>query len=152
MSQGGKSNFIDMLSKRGVEVDKNDPNLDSLISIVKEKEATGFAYEAADASFELLARRHLGTVPKFFAIDSFKVQVERRFNAIGEVITVSEAVVKLTIEGESFLSVAEGQGPVNALDNALRKDLGKYQDNIIDASFQALIDSINYKLMRAGVE
>ncbi len=193
--QGGKSNFIDMLSKRGVEVDKNNPNLDALISIVKEKEATGFAYEAADASFELLARRHLGTVPKFFAIDSFRVQVERRFNAIGEVITVSEAVVKLTIEGESFLSVAEGQGPVNALDNALRKDLGKYQtqiddlelvdykvrilnggteaitrvlidsidrkgnrwttvgvsDNIIDASFQALIESINYKLMRAGV-
>lgn len=193
--QGGKSNFIDMLSKRGVEVEKNNPNLDSLISIVKEKEATGFAYEAADASFELLARRHLGTVPKFFEIDSFRVQVERRFNAIGDVITVSEAVVKLTIDGESFLSVAEGQGPVNALDNALRKDLGKYQvqiddlelvdykvrilnggteavtrvlidsidregnrwttvgvsDNIIDASFQALIDSINYKLMRAGV-
>jgi len=192
--QGGKSNFIDMLSKRGLAVDKNDPKLDSLISIVKEKEATGFAYEAADASFELLARRHLGTVPKFFDIESFRVQVERRFNAIGEVITVSEAVVKLTIDGESFLSVAEGQGPVNALDNALRKDLGKYQtqiddlelvdykvrilnggteaitrvlidsinregsrwttvgvsDNIIDASFQALIDSINYKLMKAG--
>lgn len=193
--QGGKSNFIDMLSKRGVEVDKNNPNLDSLISIVKEKEASGFAYEAADASFELLARRHLGNVPKYFSIDSFRVQVERRFNAIGDVITVSEAVVKLTIDGESFLSVAEGKGPVNALDNALRKDLGKFQeqiddlelvdykvrilnggteaitrvlidsidregnrwttvgvsDNIIDASFQALIDSINYKLMRAGV-
>jgi len=193
--QGGKSNFIDMLSKRGVEVDKNDPKLDSLIAIVKEKEAAGFAYEAADASFELLARRHLGTVPKFFAIDSFRVQVERRFNAIGDVITVSEAVVKLTIDGQGVLSVAEGQGPVNALDNALRKDIGKYQaqiddlelvdykvrilnggteaitrvlidsidreghrwttvgvsDNIIDASFQALIDSINYKLMRVDI-
>jgi 2-isopropylmalate synthase len=194
--QGGKSNFIDMLTKRGVDVDKNDPNLDSLISIVKEREASGFAYEAADASFELLARRHLGTVPTFFGIDSFRVQVERRYNAIGDVITVSEAVVKLSVDGESLLSVAEGHGPVNALDNALRKDLGKYQaqiddlelvdykvrilnggteaitrvlidsidregsrwttvgvsDNIIDASFQALIDSINYKLMRAGVE
>ena len=191
--QGGKSNFIDMLSKRGIKVDKNNPKLDSLISIVKEKEAGGFAYEAADASFELLALRYLGTVPKFFDVDSFRVQVERRYNAKSEIITVSEAVVKLTIDGQSVLSVAEGQGPVNALDNALRKDLGKFQtqiddlelvdykvrilnggteaitrvlidsidregnrwttvgvsDNIIDASFQALLDSINYKLMRA---
>ncbi len=190
--QGGKSNFIDMLAKRGVTVDKSDPNLDSLIAVVKEREADGFAYEAADASFELLARRHLGSVPTYFKVDSFRCQVERRFNAIGDVITVSEAVVKLDIDGESLLSVSEGQGPVNALDNALRKDFGKYQeqiadlelvdykvrilnggteaitrvlidstdgrgnrwttvgvsDNIIDASFQALIDSINYKLMK----
>ena len=194
--QGGKSNFIDMLKKRGVEVDKSDPNLDSLVSIVKDREAGGYAYEAADASFELLARRHLGSVPEFFKVDSFKVQVERRFNAIGERVTVSEAVVKLTIDGEQFFSVAEGAGPVNALDKALRKDLGKYQelitdlelidykvrilnggteaitrvlidsidgdgnrwttvgvsDNIIDASFQALTDSINYKLMKLSLK
>ena len=190
--QGGKSNFLDLLAKRGIEVSKNDPKLDSLIAVVKEREAEGYAYEAADASFELLARRHLGRVPEFFQIDSFRVQVERRFNAIGEIVTVSEAVVKLTVDGEPLLSVAEGAGPVNALDNALRKDLGKFQekiedlelvdykvrilnggteaitrvlidsidgngerwttlgvsDNIIDASFQALIDSINYKLMQ----
>ncbi|MEM8651634.1 MAG: citramalate synthase [Pseudomonadota bacterium] len=190
--QGGKSNFLDLLAKRGIEVSKSDPKLDSLIAIVKEREAEGYAYEAADASFELLARRHLGRVPEFFQIDSFRVQVERRFNALGEIVTVSEAVVKLTVDGEPLLSVAEGAGPVNALDNALRKDLGKYQekiedlelvdykvrilnggteaitrvlidsidgngerwttlgvsDNIIDASFQALIDSINYKLMQ----
>lgn len=192
--QGGKSNFIDMLARRGISVDKSDPNLDTLIAVVKEREAAGFAYEAADASFELLARRYLGTVPEFFKVDSFRVQVERRFNAIGDVITVSEAVVKLTVDGETVLSVAEGQGPVNALDNALRKDLGKFQDqiddlelvdykvrilnggteaitrvlidsmdaagqiwttvgvsdNIIDASFQALIDSINFKLSKSG--
>ena len=190
--QGGKSNFLNELSRRGIEVDKSDPNLDTLISIVKDREAEGYAYEAADASFELLARKQLGTVPQFFKVDSFRCQVERRFNAIGEVITVSEAVVKITVDGNSLLSVAEGHGPVNALDNALRKDLGKYQDqiadlelvdykvrilnggteavtrvlidsmdgsgerwttvgvsdNIIDASFQALIDSINYKLMK----
>jgi len=194
--QGGKSNFLNELARRGISVDKNDPHLDTLISVVKEREAKGYAYEAADASFEILARKQLGTVPQFFKVDSFRCQVERRFNAIGEVITVSEAVVKITVDGESLFSVAEGQGPVNALDNALRKDLGKYQaqiadlelvdykvrilnggteavtrvlidstdasgerwttvgvsDNIIDASFQALIDSINYKLMKVGRE
>lgn len=191
--QGGKSNFLDQLSRRGIEVAKSDPKLDTLISIVKEREAAGYAYEAAEASFELLARRTLGTVPKFFKVDSFRASVERRFNAIGEVVTVSEAVVKLLIDGESTMSVAEGMGPVNALDRALRKDLGKYQkeieglelvdykvrilnggteaitrvliesmdetgerwwtvgvsDNIIDASFQALIDSLNYKLIKS---
>lgn len=194
--QGGKSNFINELARRGVAVDKNNPKLDTLISVVKEREASGYAYEAADASFELLARRHLETVPQFFKVDSYRSQVERRFNAIGEVVTVSEAVVKLDVDGETLLSVAEGNGPVNALDNALRKDLGKYQgqitdlelvdykvrilnggteavtrvlidstdatgerwttvgvsDNIIDASFQALIDSINYKLMKVSSE
>ncbi|MEM1038917.1 MAG: citramalate synthase [Pseudomonadota bacterium] len=190
--QGGKSNFLDQLSRRGIEVSKSDPKLDTLIAVVKEREAQGYAYEAAEASFELLARRTLGTVPEFFKIDSFRTSVERRFNAVGDVITVSEAVVKVDVEGERFLSVAEGNGPVNALDRALRKDLGKYQseidglelvdykvrilnggteaitrvliesadetgerwwtvgvsDNIIDASFQALVDSLNYRLVR----
>ncbi len=192
--QGGKSNFLNELSRRGIEVDKDDSKLESLISIVKEREAQGYAYEAADASFELLARRHLGAVPQFFKVESYRTQVERRFNAKGEVITVSEAVVKVEVDGEFFHSVAEGQGPVNALDRALRTDLGKFQSqiedlelvdykvrilnggteaitrvliessdaagerwttvgvshNIIDASFQALLDSINYKLMKAG--
>ena len=125
--QGGKSNFLNELSRRGIEVEKSNPKLDSLISIVKEREASGYAYEAADASFELLARRHLGAVPQFFKIDSYRCQVERRYNAVGDIVNVSEAVVKLNVDGEALLSVAEGQGPVNALDNALRKDLGKYQ-------------------------
>lgn len=192
--QGGKSNFINELKRRGIAVEKDNPALDSLISIVKEREANGYAYEAAEASFELLARRRLGEVPEFFRVDSFRTQVERRFNARGEIITVSEAVVKVEIDGEERLSVAEGHGPVNALDNAIRKDLGKYQsqiedlelvdykvrilnggteavtrvliesmddtgerwttigvsDNIIDASFQALIDAIYFKLMKAA--
>ncbi len=192
--QGGKSNFLDQLSRRGIEVSKTDPKLDTLIAIVKEREAEGYAYEAAEASFELLARRTLGVVPEFFKIDSYRASVERRFNAVGDVVTVSEAVVKLLIDGQTKMSVAEGMGPVNALDNALRKDLGKYQaeiegleladykvrilnggteaitrvliestdetgerwwtvgvsDNIIDASFQALIDSLNYKLIKSG--
>ena len=191
--QGGKSNFINALKRRGISVARDDPRLDRLISIVKEREALGYAYEGADASFELLARRMLGSVPDFFEVEAFRVMVERRFDANGNLKTVSEAVVKLVIDGEETMSVAEGHGPVNALDIALRKDLGKYQseiadlelvdykvrilnggteaitrvliesidaegerwwtvgvsDNIIDASFQALMDSVVFKLMRS---
>lgn len=191
--QGGKSNFINELNRRGVQVAKDDPRLDTLISIVKEREAAGYAYEGADASFELLARRTLGEVPDFFEVVSFRSLVERRHNAVGKVITVAEAVVKVNIDGEERMSVAESaNGPVNALDMALRKDLGKYQaeiadleladfkvrilnggteaitrvliesrdasgmrwwtvgvsENIIDASFEALMDSITFKLMK----
>ena len=191
--QGGRSNFISELKRRGIAVAKDDPRLDSLIALVKEREAQGYAYEGADASFDLLARRMLGVVPEFFKVESFRVMVERRHNALGELVTVTEAVVKLTVDGETRMSVAESQhGPVNALDIALRKDLGRYQDeiadmelvdfkvrilnggteaitrvliestdntgarwwtvgvsdNIIDASFQALMDSIIYKLIK----
>ncbi|MGN6769139.1 MAG: citramalate synthase [Rhizobiaceae bacterium] len=190
--QGGKANFIAELKRRGIAVARNDPRLDTLISLVKEREAEGYAYEGADASFELLARRTLGTVPSFFTVDSFRCMVERRFDANGNIKTVSEAIVKVNVDGEEKMSVAEGHGPVNALDIALRKDLGRYQseiadlelvdykvrilnggteavtrvlieshdgeggrwstvgvsDNIIDASFQALMDSIVFKLMK----
>lgn len=190
--QGGKANFIAELKRRGIDVPKDDRRLDALVSVVKEREAQGYAYEGADASFELLARRMLHTVPSFFEVISFRCIVERRFDAIGQLKTVSEAIVKVRVDGEEKMSVAEGHGPVNALDLALRKDLGKFQDeirdleladykvrilnggteaitrvlieshdaagarwwtvgvsdNIIDASFQALMDSILYKLMK----
>jgi 2-isopropylmalate synthase len=191
--QGGKSNFIAELKRRGIAVAKDDPRLDTLVSLVKEREAEGYAYEGADASFDLLARRTLGKVPSFFEVESFRVMVERRHNAIGKLVTVTEAVVKVTVDGETRMSVAESShGPVNALDIALRKDLGKYQeeiadmeladfkvrilnggteavtrvlieshdssgdrwwtvgvsDNIIDASFQALMDAIVFKLVK----
>jgi 2-isopropylmalate synthase len=190
--QGGKANFLNELKRRGIRVAKDDPRLDTLISVVKEREALGYAYEGADASFELLALKTLGTVQEFFGVESFRVMVERRFDNHGQLKTVSEAVVKVIVDGEMVMSVAEGDGPVNALDLALRKDLGKYQseildlelsdykvrilnggteaitrvliestdatgarwwtvgvsENIIDASFQALMDSIVYKLMK----
>ena len=190
--QGGKANFIAELKRRGIDVPKDDHRLDMLISAVKEREAEGYAYEGADASFELLARKILQTVPEFFRVTSFRCMVERRYDAIGQLKTVSEAIVKIEVDGEDKMSVAEGHGPVNALDLALRKDLGKFQheisdlelvdykvrilnggteaitrvliesrdstgarwwtvgvsDNIIDASFQALMDSIVYKLMK----
>ncbi|WP_432284395.1 citramalate synthase [Aminobacter sp. BA135] len=190
--QGGKANFIAELRRRGIDVPKDSSRLDALIAVVKEREAEGYAYEGADASFELLARGMLHSLPDFFRVTSFRCLVERRFDANGNLKTVSEAVVKVMVDGEEKMSVAEGDGPINALDIALRKDLGKFQDeigdlelvdykvrilnggteaitrvlieshdstgarwwtvgvstNIIDASFQALMDSIIYKLMK----
>ena len=196
-NQAGKSNILAELERLGVAIPKGDPRVQRLLEEVKQKEATGYAYEGADASFELLARRLLGEVPEFFKVESFRVMVERRFNAAGGLVTVSEAVVKVRIGEETRLSVGEGNGPVNALDTALRKDLGdrfqrQIQDvelvdykvriltggteavtrvlvesrdkatgerwftvgvspNIIDASFEALTDSITYKLLRGSL-
>jgi len=190
--QAGKSNVLAELERIGLKVDKDDPRIARLLEIVKEREAIGYAYEAADASFDLLARRTLGTVPSYFDVTQFDVNVEQRNNARGEKVTVTMAVVKVRVGDENMISAAEGNGPVNALDLALRKDLGKYQKfiddlklidyrvrilnggteavtrvliesedktgerwttigvspNIIDASFQALMDSIIYKLVK----
>lgn len=192
--QAGRSNILAELERIGLAVAKDDPRIDKLLAEVKRREATGYAYDGADASFELLARRTLSNVPRYFEVDSFRVLVERRHNALGELITVSEATVKVHVDGETMMSVGEGTGPVHALDTALRKDLGKYQSyiedlelvdykvriltggtdattrvlvesrdgegnrwftvgvspNIVDASFEALVDSINYKLLRDG--
>jgi 2-isopropylmalate synthase len=192
--QAGRSNIQAELERIGIAVPKDDPRIGRLLDAVKQRESAGYTYEAADASFELLARRMLGNVPQFFDVESFRVMVERRHNAVGDLVTVSEATVKVRIDGEAVLSVGEGNGPVNALDTALRKDLGRYQSfisdlelvdykvriltggtdavtrvliesrdgegnrwftvgvspNIVDASFEALLDSINYKLIRDG--
>ena len=90
---------------------------------VKQQEFEGYAYDGAEASFELLARRALGGVPDFFNIKRFRVMDERRWNARGELVTESEATVMIEIDGESSYQVANGNGPVNALDTALRKAL-----------------------------
>jgi 2-isopropylmalate synthase len=192
--QSGRSNVLAELERIGLSVDKDDPRVIRLLDEVKDREAIGYAYEAADASFELLARRMLGKVPHYFEVEKFDVNVEQRVNAKGERVTVSQAVVKIKVGDDILISVSEGIGPVNALDLALRKDLGKYQSfitgldltdyrvrilnagteavtrvliesadesgehwttigvspNIIDASFQALMDSIIYKLVKSG--
>jgi 2-isopropylmalate synthase len=192
-NQAGRSNILAELERIGIPIRAGDPHVGQLLEEVKRRESLGYAYEAADASFELLARRTLGEVPEFFHVDSFRVLVERRHNALGELITVSEAIVKVTVAGETVMNVGEGNGPVHALDQALRRDLGKYQDyirgielvdykvriltggtdavtrvliethdrdtrsrwftvgvspNIVDASFEALVDSITYKLLK----
>jgi len=197
--QAGKSNIRHELERLGIAIDDDDPRIGELLEEVKAREAVGYAYEGADASFELLARRLLGQVPHYFRVKSFRVEVERRYNANGELITVSHADVKVLINGdrEPLWSIADGTGPVHALDRALRKDLGRYQKhiqsvelvdykvriltagteavtrvliesrdantgerwftvgvspNIIDASFAALVDSIDYKLYRDGAK
>ncbi len=138
--QAGKSNLMSELKRAGIRIDAKDPRLDTLLADVKQREAEGFAYDAAPASFELLARRSLGEVPEYFDVESFRVSVERRHNALGEEITLAEAVVKLIVDGERIMSVGEGNGPVNALDMALRKDLGKYQSAIAD------LELVDYKV------
>ncbi|WP_421695602.1 citramalate synthase [Aestuariivirga sp.] len=125
--QAGKSNLIAALQRMGVAVAKDDPRLDGLLRDVKDREAQGYAYDGADASFELLARRALGGVPKYFDVISFRVIVEQRDDEM-----ISEAVVKVKVDDQVYLNAGEGNGPVNALDVALRKDLGKYQRYIDD--------------------
>ncbi len=190
--QAGKSNLLTALKRHGIAIEKEDARLERLLRTVKEREARGYSYDGADASFAVLARSVLGTLPVFFEVESYRASVERRHNAKGEVVNVTEAVVKIEVDGERLMSVAEGNGPVNALDLALRKDLGKFSAeiadlelvdfkvrildggtgavtrvlvesrdgtgerwstigvsaNIIDASFEALYESITYKLLK----
>jgi 2-isopropylmalate synthase len=139
-NQAGQSNLRDMLAKAGIEVAAGDPRLADILGEVKAREDRGFAYDGASASFELLARQILGQMPKFFDVERYRVTVERRMNAKGEMVTVSEAVVVARFGPERVMNVSEShdpvthadQGPVNALSRALAKDLGPYQDYIAD--------------------
>ncbi len=193
--QAGKSNLLTALARHNIRLEKDDPRLEKLLATVKQREARGYSYDGADASFAVLARRILGTLPEYFTVEHYRAMVERRHNALGEEVTVTEAVVKIRVAGELLMSVAEGNGPVNALDLALRKDLGIYSGriedlelvdfkvrildggtgavtrvlvesrdssgerwvtigvspNIIDASFEALYESITYKLLKTEV-
>lgn len=138
--QAGKSNLMTALKRFGIEMAKDDPRLDKLLRQVKEREARGYSYDGAEASFYLLTQKLLGTLPTFFDVTSYRTAVERRHNARGELVTVCEAVVKIDVDGEVLMSVAEGNGPVNALDLAMRKDLGKYSSRIDD------LELVDYKV------
>jgi 2-isopropylmalate synthase len=130
--QAGRSNITARLALAGIEVAASDKRITRLLEDVKAREFLGYAYDGAEASFELLARRALGQVPNYFQVESFRVMVERRHNALGELVTVSEAVVKVNVAGQNFHNVGTGSGPVNALDQALRKDLGRYSSYLED--------------------
>ncbi|MEE3048435.1 MAG: alpha-isopropylmalate synthase regulatory domain-containing protein [Pseudomonadota bacterium] len=121
--QAGKSNILARLAELGIDVDKHDPQVGRLVEEIKTLEAHGYAFDEAEASFELMARGFLGQVPAFFEIERFRVMDERRFNARGQVVVESEATALVRIGGQRRHEVAVGNGPVNALDTALRKAL-----------------------------
>lgn len=198
--QAGRSNILARLREVGVEVDPRDDRVGQLVDLVKRREFEGYAFDGAEASFELLARRALGEVPDYFRLAAFRVLDERRWSTNGDLETLSEATTKLEVPtrggSQPMMTVAEGNGPVNALDQALRKALIPIypalegmrlvdykvrilnaQDgtkavtrvmietadragnrwatvgvsaNVIDASFNALSDSITYCLYRSG--
>jgi 2-isopropylmalate synthase len=130
--QAGRANIVSRLREVGIKVDSKDPKITDLLETVKAKDYEGLSYDGADASFELLARRALETVPEYFRLQSFRVLDERRWNARGELITLSEATIKVTVKGSGVIEVAEGNGPVNALDNALRKALAPAYPELVD--------------------
>jgi 2-isopropylmalate synthase len=188
------------LQDAGIKIKKDDPALGLILDQIKAREADGYTYDSAQASFELLARRALGQMPEFFEVKRYRVSIERRKNKYNQTVSLSEAVVVLKVDGEKRLSVSESmdetgsdRGPVNALAKALAKDLGRYGEviadmrlvdfkvritqggteavtrviidsedaegrrwstvgvsaNIVDASFDALLDAINWKLLQS---
>ena len=198
-NQAGQSNLRARLAAAGIQVAPGDPRLARILDSIKEREDQGYAYDGAQASFELLARRELGLCPEFFEVKRYRVTVERRKNKYNQMVTLSEAVVVVKVGEQKVMSVSDSmdetgqdRGPVNALAKALAKDLGPYQaaiddmklvdfkvritqggteattrviidsedgqghrwstvgvsPNIVDASFEALLDAITWKLIR----
>ncbi len=121
--QAGRSNILARFRDIGIDVEDDNPKISRLVDVVKEREFYGYAYDGAEASFELLARGEMGALPEYFQCTSFRVIDERRWNAKGDLVTMSEATVKVRVGDETNMAVAEGNGPVNALDAALRKVL-----------------------------
>ncbi|MDB9784383.1 citramalate synthase [Pelagibacteraceae bacterium] len=188
-NQSGKSNILSKLERYGVKIDSSDPKVQKILDEVKDREFSGYSYDGADASFELLANRLLGKVPEYLKVDSYKVTVSK-FKEIS-----TNANVTFIIDNKIIECTGQGNGPVNALDNAIRSNLKKVEKyynyftdlrlldykvrilntgteattrvliestdksgiswftvgvspNIIDASFKALIDSLDYKLYK----
>jgi len=121
--QAGRSNLLARLREIGIDLDAQHAKLGPLLEQVKAREFAGYAYDGAEASFELMARRLIDTVPEYFKLQSFRVLDERRWNARSELVTLSEATIKVEVGGQRVMTVAEGNGPVNALDSALRQAL-----------------------------
>jgi 2-isopropylmalate synthase len=189
--QSGKSNIISRLKSIKIDIQENDPKIKKLLDEVKDREFIGYSYDGADASFELLARRIIGEIPRYISINEYDVSVKK--NEFGDII--SSAKAQLEVDGEKIVCEGEGNGPVNALDNAIRQNvdrLAKYSKylkdlklvdykvrilntgteavtrvsiestdskgknwftigvstNIIEASFKALVDSLDYKLFK----
>ncbi len=140
-NQAGLSNLRRRLAESRLDVGADDPALPRILARVKEQEAAGFSYDTANASFELLARHELGLLPQLFEVERYRVISERRRNAKGQIVVESEAVVTVRLsDGTTRTGYYKNEhpqeeqddGPVNALWQALRVDLGPYQRQIDD--------------------
>ncbi|MFH1037048.1 MAG: citramalate synthase [PVC group bacterium] len=185
----GKSNVVLKAVEFGVDLGKDTPETRTILDELKRLGEEGYEFEGADASFRILIQKALGKHKTFFELEGFRVIVEKRKNEP----SISEATIKIKVGGVSELSAGEGDGPVNALDNALRKVLLRFypqikevhladfkvrdldtaagtaarvrvliqsrddegiwgtvgvSENIIEASWQALVDSVDYKLLK----
>ncbi len=184
----GKAAVLIKAKEYNLDLDKDTPETQKILQMLKEAESQGYQYEGAEASFELLMNKALGLYKPFFKLEGFRVTVDAKDDEL-----VAEAIIKVEVEGKREHTAAEGNGPVNALDNALRKALEKFypvlkdmhlsdykvrvinaekatgakvrvlieskdetnswgtvgvSENIIDASWIALVDSLEYKLMK----
>lgn len=187
--QSGKANILLKAQKYGLNISQDDPMVTSIVAELKQLENLGYQFEAAEASFELLMRRTMGLHRDFFQLETFRV-IHHTFD---EQNPVTEATIRLYVGGKEVHTASMGDGPVNALDRALRKALTRFYPeledmelvdykvrvltgehgtgakvrvlvetkdlekswgtvgvsvNIIEASWQALVDSINYKLIK----
>ena len=185
----GKSSIVIKAKELEYELDKKSERAKKLHKLIQELESQGYQFEAAEASFKLLLEREFRKYKKFFDLLGFRVIIEKRDD--GRLI--SEATIKIRVKGVLHHTAAEGDGPVNALDNALRKALRNFypalakmklvdfkvrvldaqigtaakvrvliesqdekeswstvgvSENIIEASYNALVDSIEYKLLK----
>jgi len=191
-NQAGKSNLLNQLKKMSITL--SDDQLTNILQIIKRRESSGFSYDTALASFEILVRKELNQIEDFYSLHKFRVTSERRWNAKGVLITESEATIKVTVTNDvkDKMTVGVANGPVEAIDSALRKALISFypslenlkltdfkvmilssekgtgavtrvliestddsnrhwttigvSPNIIDASYNAIHDSITYKL------
>jgi 2-isopropylmalate synthase len=188
--QSGKSNVLYKAGKFGLQLDSKSPILSTILKRLKDLENKGFQYEGAEASFELMMRRAMGVQRQYFVLLSFRV-IDQKCTM--ENPMQAEATIRLEVGGEVVHTAALGEGPVNALDNALRKALTRFypqladmwlddykvrvlasehgtgagvrvliescdhasrwstvgvSHDILEASWQALVDSITYKLMK----
>jgi 2-isopropylmalate synthase len=189
---GGKTGILLRAKELELDLSKENPQTKKILKLIQSLEHKGYHFEAAEASFELLMKKALKKYKKFFDLEGFRVVIEKRTD---KKIT-SEAIIKLNVKGQKEHTAAEGDGPVNALDNALRKALKDFyptlskmrltdfkvrvldeksgtasgvrvliesqdeldtwstigvSENIIEASWQALVDSVEYKLLKDKV-
>ena len=138
--QIGRSNVLARFSEVGIEIPADDIRIEKLIRDIKEKEYNGWSFDSAEASFELLARKALGQVPDYFSIGRFRVTDERRFNAKGELVVESEATAAITIGSHTQYEVEYGNGPVHAIDKAIRKALIQFYPSLGN------VDLIDFKV------